>query len=94
MATTAETLRISAHVIESQPHIRMSAVTAIRIAAGAGRVAHEHAEQTICELADHLGYGGYRDLGAQMERWSQMRTPAQIIAELHAAADAAEKEGA
>ena len=94
MATTAETLRLSARIIESQPHLRMSAVTAIRIAAGAGRVAHEHAEQVICELADHLGYGGYRDLGAQVERWSQTRTPDQIVAGLSAAADTVEKEGA
>lgn len=94
MATIAETLRLSAHVIEGQAHLRMSAVTAIRIAAGAGRVAHEHAEQVICELADHLGYGGYRDLAAQMERWSQMRTADQITAGLREAADAAEKEGA
>lgn len=93
MATTAETLRLSARVIENQPHLRIGAVTAIRIAAGVGRAAHEHAEQTISVLAERLGYGGYRDLAAQVERWSHMCTPAGIVAGLRAAADA-EEEGA
>jgi len=82
MATIAETLRLSARVIEGQPHLRMSAVTAIRIAAGAGRVAHEHAEETLRAFAAHLGI----DV-ADLESWSTSLHKDLITAALREAAE-------
>lgn len=93
MSTTAEVLRVAAGVIASQPHIRVDVVTAIRIAAGPGRLAHELAERVLRVFAAHLGYEADGDPSDDLKRWSSRQPTDHIIAELYEAADLAETGG-
>lgn len=88
MATTAETLRIAAQVIESYwPERQLDVVTAVRIAAGPGPDGYEVSETALRALAEHLGYG-------HLNAWSDRHPTLHVIAELCKAADAAETDGA
>lgn len=87
MATTAETLRVAAQVIQNYwPKQQLDVVTAVRIAAGPGPDGYELAEQALCALAAHLGYG-------HLNAWSDRHSTLHVTTELRKAADAAEGTG-
>lgn len=99
MATTSEILRATASLIEEwaveKGHRANHAPIAIRWVAGqltsTEAQADALAKTAMRTLATHLTYGPDRDPETELTRWSRLRTPQQVIHELRAAADAAER---
>lgn len=84
---TSAILRSAAQLIRAQAPTHVSVTTAVRIAAGSGREAHEQAETVLAWLVEHLEYDDPRDL----DRWDLHATREQVLDELGRAANAAER---
>lgn len=84
MTATAAILRDAAQRL----HQVANPVAAIRLAAhqAAGNGGDHATEQALTALAAHLQYGADRDPRRELARWSTMRTPEQMAAQMLAAA--------
>ncbi|MEU8271587.1 hypothetical protein AB0B89_31055 [Sphaerisporangium sp. NPDC049002] len=93
IATSAQILRTAADIIATQHRIHVTPVTAIRMAAGTGINAHDHANQAMLALARHLRYGiddtpnRFVHAERHLDRWDGLRTREQVVTELRGAAD-------
>lgn len=85
---TGDILRLASQIIRTQRD-RLSAVPAIRIAAGPGRENHQAAETALSWLVHHLEY----DLVEDLKDWQSRTTTERIHEELASAAQAAEDGG-
>jgi hypothetical protein len=91
MASTPDILRAAADIVEqsngSNPLTQIWPITAITQAAPDAAAT----TQALQTLARHLHYDRHHNPVRDVRRWSQMRTPAEIAAQMRAAADAAER---